>query len=53
MAIRLQFENNNEVGVFANLTSAYALVALGGSENFYRSVSKFSLQNRRSTLVTI
>lgn len=36
MATRLQFENNNEVGVFANLTSAYALVALGGSENFYR-----------------
>ncbi|CAL8468384.1 g7924 [Coccomyxa elongata] len=35
MATRLQFENNNEVGVFANLTSAYALVALGGSENFY------------------
>lgn len=36
MATRLQFENNNEVGVFAKLTSAYALVALGGSENFYR-----------------
>ncbi|KAK9914900.1 hypothetical protein WJX75_002052 [Coccomyxa subellipsoidea] len=35
MATRLQFENNNEVGVFAKLTSAYALVALGGSENFY------------------
>ena len=36
MASRLQFENNNEVGVFSKLTSAYALVALGGSENFYR-----------------
>ena len=39
MASRLQFENNNEVGVFSKLTSAYALVALGGSENFYRLLS--------------
>lgn len=35
MATRCQFENSNEVGVFAKLTNAYALVALGGSENFY------------------
>lgn len=35
MATRVQFENSNEVGVFANLTNAYALVAIGGSENFY------------------
>ena len=56
MATRTQFENSNEVGVFATLTNgtivniyfltfycqslffssqAYALVAIGGSENFY------------------
>jgi len=35
MATRLQFESNNEVGVFSKLTNAYALVAIGGSENFY------------------
>lgn len=34
MAIRVQFENSNEVGVFSRLTNSYALVALGGSENF-------------------
>eukprot|EP00172_Hildenbrandia_rubra_P000455 Plantae.Rhodophyta-Hildenbrandia_rubra.ctg12216.p1 GENE.Plantae.Rhodophyta-Hildenbrandia_rubra.ctg12216~~Plantae.Rhodophyta-Hildenbrandia_rubra.ctg12216.p1 ORF type:complete len:246 (+),score=33.04 Plantae.Rhodophyta-Hildenbrandia_rubra.ctg12216:193-930(+) len=35
MAIRCQFENNNEIGVFAKLTNKYCLVAQGGSENFY------------------
>ncbi|KAJ1530464.1 hypothetical protein ONE63_005363 [Megalurothrips usitatus] len=35
MAVRVEFENNNEIGVFAKLTNAYALVAIGGSENFY------------------
>lgn len=35
MAIRAQFEGNNELGVFAKLTNAYCLVAIGGSENFY------------------
>jgi translation initiation factor 6 len=35
MATRAQFENSNEIGVFANLTNAYALVSIGGSENFY------------------
>lgn len=35
MAVRAQFENNNEIGVFAKLTNAYCLVAIGGSENFY------------------
>jgi translation initiation factor 6 len=38
MAIRVQFENNNEVGVFSKLTNSYCLVAIGGSENFYRFV---------------
>ena len=36
MAIRAQFEGNNEVGVFAKLTNRYCLVAIGGSQNFYR-----------------
>ncbi|CAG5132959.1 unnamed protein product [Candidula unifasciata] len=35
MAIRAQFEGNNEVGVFAKLTNNYCLVGIGGSENFY------------------
>lgn len=35
MAVRAQFEGNNEVGVFSKLTNAYCLVAIGGSENFY------------------
>jgi len=35
MATRAQYENSNEVGVFAKLTNAYCLVAVGGSENFY------------------
>ncbi|XP_043463872.1 eukaryotic translation initiation factor 6 [Leptopilina heterotoma] len=35
MAVRVQFENNNEVGVFSKLTNTYCLVAIGGSENFY------------------
>ncbi|XP_065065159.1 eukaryotic translation initiation factor 6-like [Rhopilema esculentum] len=35
MAVRAQFENSNEVGVFATLTNSYCLVAVGGSENFY------------------
>lgn len=36
MAVRVQFEGNNEVGVFSKLTNAYCLVAIGGSANFYR-----------------
>mmetsp|Transcript_500 Transcript_500/g.594 ORF Transcript_500/g.594 Transcript_500/m.594 type:complete len:257 (+) Transcript_500:303-1073(+) len=35
MASRVQFENSNEVGVFAKLTNSYCLVCQGGSENFY------------------
>ncbi|PIA12932.1 translation initiation factor 6 [Coemansia reversa NRRL 1564] len=35
MAVRAQFENSNEIGVFSKLTNSYCLVALGGSENFY------------------
>ncbi|KAK9885786.1 hypothetical protein WA026_013655 [Henosepilachna vigintioctopunctata] len=35
MALRVQFENSNDIGVFSKLTNSYALVGLGGSENFY------------------
>lgn len=35
MGTRCQYENNNEIGVFAKLTNAYCLVATGGSQNFY------------------
>lgn len=35
MAVRTQFENSNDIGVFSTLTNSYALVAVGGAENFY------------------
>ena len=35
MATRIQFENSNDIGVFAKLTNSYCLVSNGGSENFY------------------
>ena len=35
MAVRCQFENSNDIGVFSKLTNSYCLVAVGGSENFY------------------
>jgi len=35
MATRCQFENSNDIGVFAKLTSKYCLVSIGASENFY------------------
>lgn len=35
MALRAQFEGNNEIGVFSKLTNSYCLVGIGGSENFY------------------
>mmetsp|Transcript_2731 Transcript_2731/g.3076 ORF Transcript_2731/g.3076 Transcript_2731/m.3076 type:complete len:246 (-) Transcript_2731:197-934(-) len=35
MATRLQFENSNDIGVFAKLTSKYCLVSIGASEAFY------------------
>lgn len=34
MAVRCQFENSSEIGVFSKLTNAYALVAIHGSANF-------------------
>ncbi|KAK2068425.1 hypothetical protein P8C59_003061 [Phyllachora maydis] len=44
MAVRAQFENSNEVGVFATLTNSFALVAIGASENFY-SIFEAELQD--------
>lgn len=44
MAVRAQFENSNEVGVFSTLTNAYALTAIGASENFY-SIFEAELQD--------
>jgi len=35
MAVRCQFENSSDIGVFAKLTNSYCLTALGGSTNFY------------------
>jgi len=35
MAVRVQFEGNNEVGVFTKLTNSYCLVAVGGAEAYY------------------
>ncbi|XP_062500942.1 eukaryotic translation initiation factor 6-like [Corticium candelabrum] len=35
MAVRVQFENSSEVGVFAKLTNTYCLVGMGASAAFY------------------
>jgi len=40
MALRANFENSNEVGVFSKLTNKYCLVGIGANENFYRFVLK-------------
>lgn len=64
MATRCQFENSNDVGVFAKLTSAYCLVAVGGSENFYRCLlipaflqgpvpNRFTTQHQEPSFLTM
>lgn len=35
MSVRAQFDNSNEVGVFAKLTNSFALIGISGSQNFY------------------
>lgn len=35
MALRVQYENNNEIGVFSKLTNKYCLVGIGAVETFY------------------
>ncbi|GIQ85568.1 translation initiation factor IF6 [Kipferlia bialata] len=37
MSIRVQYENNSDIGCFAKLTNKYCLVGHAGSENFYSS----------------
>lgn len=37
MAVRLQYENSSDIGVFSKLTNTYCLTAIGGSTNFYSS----------------
>jgi len=34
MAVRAQFENSSDIGVFSKLTNSYCLVSYGGSEHF-------------------
>uniref|UniRef100_A0A0K0DBB7 Eukaryotic translation initiation factor 6 n=1 Tax=Angiostrongylus cantonensis TaxID=6313 RepID=A0A0K0DBB7_ANGCA len=38
MALRMDYEGSNDVGVFCNLTNSYCLVGIGGTQNFYSSV---------------
>lgn len=35
VSLGLQFENNNEIGVFSRLTNSYCITCLGASETFY------------------
>lgn len=49
MAVRAQFEENNEIGVFAKLTGRYCLVAIGGSENFYRYSIFFAFRTKNNS----
>lgn len=35
MAIRVQYEGNNSIGVFTRLTNTYCLVPVGSTENYY------------------
>jgi len=35
MAIRVRYENQSEIGVYARLTNSYCLVAKGAAENFF------------------
>ncbi|BEI84081.1 hypothetical protein CcaverHIS002_0406850 [Cutaneotrichosporon cavernicola] len=35
MAVRCQFENSTDIGVFSKLTNSYCLTALASSSNFY------------------
>jgi len=35
MALRTRFESSDDIGVFARLTNAYCIVAMGAAQNFY------------------
>eukprot|EP00976_Prorocentrum_cordatum_P089437 1187717-Prorocentrum_minimum.AAC.3 len=51
MAVRLQFENSNDIGVFCNVTNKYIITAFGGSENFYRVWFGYKLLTKAPPLV--
>ncbi|KAK3744474.1 hypothetical protein QZH41_012877 [Actinostola sp. cb2023] len=53
MAVRAQFENSNEIGVFSKLTNTYCLVAVGASENFYRQVSLLVFEGELSDVIPV
>ncbi|KAF8365542.1 eif-6 [Pristionchus pacificus] len=38
MALRVDYEGSNDVGVFCNLTNSYCLVGVGATQNFYSLV---------------
>ncbi|EYC18104.1 hypothetical protein Y032_0028g1680 [Ancylostoma ceylanicum] len=38
MALRVDYEGSNDVGVFCTLTNGYCLVGIGGTQNFYSLV---------------
>ncbi|KAI0244799.1 Eukaryotic translation initiation factor 6 [Massospora cicadina] len=52
MAVRAQFENSNEVGVFSRLTNSYCLVAIGGSEKNFYSVFESELADNLPVIHT-
>ena len=51
MAIRAQFENSNDVGVFSKLTNSYCLVSNAGSENFYSVFEATVLARKLKTYI--
>lgn len=38
MALRVDYEGSNDVGVFCTLTNSYCLVGVGGTQNFYSTL---------------
>ncbi|PIC54266.1 hypothetical protein B9Z55_003585 [Caenorhabditis nigoni] len=38
MALRVDYEGSNDVGVFCTLTNSYCLVGIGGTQNFYSTL---------------
>lgn len=45
MALRVDYEGSNDVGVFCRLTNSYCLVGVGATQNFYRFVLTIILCN--------
>ncbi|KAG5679834.1 hypothetical protein PVAND_009372 [Polypedilum vanderplanki] len=54
MALRTEFENSSDIGVFAILTNSYCLTAIGGSEAFYSVFeSEFAGQDNNSSVIPV